>query len=175
MSALLEGDEFTRPITMTTRAPRPDEVDGVHYVFATHEAFGAASDAGELVEQAEVHGQRYGTPRAQLRQALASGRDVLLQVDVQGAMAIREAIPGTLLLFMAPGALEQLEGRLSERGADAAERARRLETARGELERAAAFDHAVVTVEGELEGTVARIREWIASERERPGRHAIEV
>ena len=175
MSALLEGVSFTRPITMTTRARRPDEVDGVHYVFATPDAFAAAIDAGELVEHAEVHGEHYGTPRAQLRQALASDRDVLLQVDVQGAMAIREAVPGTLLLFIAPESLEQLEGRLSERGADAGERRRRLETARADLERIEAFDHAVVNVEGDLEGTVAQIRAWIAAEREQPGRRAIEV
>ena len=175
MNALLEGDEFARPVTMTTRTPRPEEVDGVHYVFATDEAFLAAAESGELVEHAEVHGRRYGTPRAQLRRALASGRDVLLQVDVQGAMSIRAAVPGALLLFIAPESLDQLDGHLRERGADEAERARRLETARGELARVGAFDHSIVNVEGDLEGTVARVREWIASERSRPGRAAIEV
>ena len=175
MSALLEGDEFARPATMTTRAPRPGEIDGVDYVFATDEAFLAAAESGELVEHAEVHGRRYGTPRAQLRQALASGRDVLLQVDVQGALSIREAMPGALLLFIAPEGLDQLDGHLRERGADHAERARRLETARGELARVEAFDHSIVNVEGDLEGTVARVREWIASERERPDRPRVEV
>ena len=161
MSALLadgDGDEFARPVTMTTRLPRPGEVDGVHYVFAGDEAFLAAVESGELVEHAEVHGRRYGTPRAQLRRALASERDVLLQVDVQGAMSIREAVPGALLLFIAPESLEQLDAHLRERGADDAERARRLETARGELEQMDAFDHAIVNVEGDLEGTVGRVR-----------------
>ena len=128
MSTLLAGDEFARPVTMTTRPPRPGEVDGVHYVFAGSEAFSAAVRSGELVEHAAVHGRLYGTPRTQLRAALASGRDVLLQVDVQGAIAIREAIPEARLLFIAPESLEQqIEQRLRERGAPtstSAERAR---------------------------------------------------
>ena len=175
MSALLAGDEFARPVTMTTRPPRPGEVDGVHYVFAGGEAFSAAVRSGELVEHAAVHGRLYGTPRAQLRSALASGRDVLLQVDVQGAIAIREAIPEARLLFIAPESLEQIEQRLRKRGADPAERARRLASARAELEQQDAFDTVIVNVEGGLEGTVAQVRAWIARERARPGRRAVEV
>lgn len=175
MSALLAGDEFARPVTMTTRPPRPGEIDGVHYVFAGAAAFEAAIRSGELVEHAEVHGRRYGTPRTQLRAALASGRDVLLQVDVQGAIAIREAIAEARLLFIAPESLEQIEGRLRERGTDAAELARRLESARAELERQDAFDAVIVNVEGNLAGTVAAVREWVARERARPGRRAVEV
>ncbi|MYE47600.1 MAG: guanylate kinase [Chloroflexi bacterium] len=175
MSALLADGEFARPVTMTTRLPRPGEVDGVHYVFATREGFEAAVRSGELVEHAEVHGRLYGTPRAQLRDALASGRDVLLQVDVQGAIAIREAIAEARLLFIAPESLEQIEQRLQERDTDPAEIARRLDSARAELEQQDAFDAVIVNVEGALAGTVARVRDWIARERARPGRRAVEV
>lgn len=175
MSALLAGDEFARPVTMTTRPPRPGEVDGVHYLFASSEAFEAAIRSGELVEHAEVHGRFYGTPRAQLRAALGSGRDVLLQVDVQGALAIREAIAGARLLFIAPESLDQIEQRLRERGTDPAELTRRLASARAELEQQAAFDAVIVNVEGDLAGTVAAVRAWVARERARPGRRAVEV
>lgn len=175
MSALLAGDEFARPVTMTTRPPRPGEVDGVHYLFADAEAFEAAVRSGELVEHAEVHGRLYGTPRTQLRAALGSGRDVLLQVDVQGALAIREVIAEARLLFIAPESLEQIERRLRERGTDPAELARRLDSARAELEQQDAFDAVIVNVEGDLDGTVARVRAWAARERARPGRRAVEV
>ena len=175
MSALLAGDDFARPVTMTTRPPRPGEADGVHYVFASGEAFRAAVRSGELLEHAEVHGRLYGTPRTQLRSALGSGRDVLLQVDVQGAIAIREAIPEARLLFIAPESLEQIEQRLRERGAPPIERALRLASARAELEQQDAFDAVIVNTEGDLEGTVARVRAWIAQERARPGRRPVEV
>ena len=175
MSALLAGDEFARPVTMTTRPPRPGEIDGVHYLFASSEAFEAAIRSGELVEHAEVHGRFYGTPRTQLRAALGSGRDVLLQVDVQGALAIREAIAEARLLFIAPESLEQIEQRLHERDTDPAELARRLASAGAELEQQHAFDAAIVNVEGDLDGTVARVRTWVARERARPGRRAVEV
>ena len=175
MSALLAGDDFARAITMTTRPPRPGEVDGVHYVFASSEAFRAAVRSGELVEHAEVHGRLYGTPRAQLRSALASGRDVLLQVDVQGAIAIRETIPDARLIFIAPESLEQIEQRLRERGTPPIERALRIASARAELEQQGAFDTVIVNAEDDLEGTVAQVRAWIARERARPGRRAVEV
>ena len=175
LSALLAGDDFARPVTMTTRPPRPGEVDGVHYLFADTEAFEAAIRSGELVEHAAVHGRLYGTPRAQLRAALGSGRDVLLQVDVQGALAIREAIAGARLLFIAPESLDQIEQRLHERGTEPAELARRLASARAELEQQAAFDAVIVNVEGDLDGTAAHVRAWVARERARPGRRAVEV
>ena len=165
MAALLADGGFVRPVTMTTRPPRPGEIDGVHYRFAAPEAFRAAAASGELVEHAEVHGRLYGTPRAELARALASGSDVLLQVDVQGATAIREAIPEARLLFVAPASLGELERRLRERGADPAERARRLETARAELARQDAFDAVVVNPDGGLGGAVARARAWIAGAR----------
>ncbi len=176
MARLLDGGGFARPLTMTTRAPRPDEVDGVHYRFASRPAFEAALAAGELLEHANVHGELYGSPRDELRAALATGRDVLLQVDVQGALALRAVLDGALLLFIAPESLDQLERRLRARpGSDAEELARRLETARDELEQQHAFDHVSVNIEGDLDGTAERVRALIAEERVRPGRRAVGV
>lgn len=175
MNALLESLEFVRPLTMTTRQPRAEERDGVHYIFSTPEAFLTAQKSGELVEYANVHGELYGTPRQQLRLALASGQDVLLQLDIQGALAIRHAIPEALLLFIAPESIEQIAQRLEERGADEVERTRRLKTARSELNQIEAFDHAIVNIEGNLDGTVAQVRLWVDSQRNRTDRTRIEV
>ncbi len=167
MERLLAGDEFTRSITMTARPPRPGEVDGVHYVFATPEAFDAAAASGELVEHALVHGVPYGTPRTQLRRALATGRDVLLQVDIQGAASIRDAVRGARFVFIAPESLDQLERRLRERRTDDAELRRRLESARAELGQQDTFDHVVVNREGGLEEAVAAIQSILEKERQR--------
>ena len=176
MERLLEGGGFRRPVTTTARPPRPGEVDGVHYHFATNEQFEAAIAAGELLEHALVHGIYYGTPRASLRDALASGLDVILQIDVQGAWTLREVLGDAFFVFIAPESLDQLERRLLERpGTDAEEVVRRLASARAELERQHAFDAVVVNIEGDLDGTVERVRELIARERERPGRRAVEV
>ena len=176
MALLVDGGGFARPLTMTTRPPRPGEAEGVDYRFASRLAFEAALTAGELLEHADVHGALYGSPRGELRAALATGRDVLLQVDVQGALALRELLDGALLVFIAPERLEQLEQRLRDRpGSDAEELARRLETARAELAQQDAFDHVVVNIEGDLEGTAERVRALIAEERARPGRRAVDV
>ena len=176
MTRLLAGGDFRRPVTMTARPPRPGEVDGVHYHFATHEQFEAAIAASELLEHALVHGTYYGTPRSSLRDALASGLDLLLQVDVQGARSLREVLDGALFVFIAPESLDQLERRLRARpGTDDAEIARRLASARAELELQHAFDAVVVNIEGDLDGTVERVRELVTRERGRPGRRAVEV
>lgn len=176
MTRLLEGGDFRRPVTMTARLPRHGEVDGVHYHFVTPDQFEAAIAAGELLEYALVHGTYYGTPRRSLRDALTGGLDALLQVDVQGARSLRETLDGALFLFIAPESLEQIAGRLRERpGADGEEIMRRLDSARAELEQQHAFDAVVVNIEGDLEGTVERVRALIARERTRPGRRAVEI
>jgi guanylate kinase len=177
MSSVLERKlGFVRPITMTTRAPRGDEVDGVHYFFATPEEFNAHLDAGDLLEHATIHGHEYGAPRKGLRDALASGCDVIMQVDVQGSEALRALLPDALYVFIAPESLAHLERRLEGRETeDAAGRARRLETARRELEAQARFEHVIVNHEGDLAGTVEALLALIERERARPGRAPLEV
>ena len=176
MAVLLESGEYARPLTMTTRPPRPDEVDGVHYRFASRDAFEAALAAGELLEHAVVHGELYGSPRSELRAALATGRDVLFQVDVQGALALHALLPGALLIFIAPESLDQIEHRVRAReGVSEDEVARRVATAHAELEQQAVFDHVVVNIEGQLDATAERVRALIAEERARPGRTPVVV
>ena len=133
-------------VSWTTRAPRPGEIDGVHYRFVSNAEFdeGLAEDA--FVEWATVHNShRYGTPRAQVQEVLDTGDSVLLEIDLQGARQIRDSMPEALLVFLAPPSWEELVRRLVGRGTeDEAERTRRLATAEVELASQDEFDAIVV-------------------------------
>lgn len=132
-------------VSVTTRAPRPAEVDGVDYFFVDDDAFDRMIRAGELLEWAEIVGHRSGTPRGFVDDRLAAGRDVILEIDVVGASQIRERVPGSVLIFVDPPSMEELERRLRGRGTETEERIRlRLETAEWELEQREWFDHVVV-------------------------------
>jgi guanylate kinase len=133
-------------VSATTRRPRPGEADGVHYRFVSDEEFDGLVARDELLEWAVVHrGARYGTPRGPVLEALAAGRPALLEIDLQGARQVRERMPEARFVFLAPPSWEELVDRLVGRGTeDAAERERRLETAREELESEAEFDVTVV-------------------------------
>ncbi len=134
-------------VSVTTRAPRPGEVEGRHYHFVTPEAFEAMVAAGGLLEWAEIHGgtHRSGTPRAPIEQHLAAGDPVLVEVNLAGARAIRSASPEALLVFLAPPSWGELVARLVGRGTEPTEVvARRLRTAEEELAARAEFDVTVV-------------------------------
>jgi guanylate kinase len=133
-------------VSATTRSPRPGEVDGVHYRFVSDAEFDALVADAELLEWAVVHrGARYGTPRGPVLEALAAGRAALLEIDLQGARQVRQRMPDARFVFLAPPSWEELVDRLVGRGTeDAAERERRLETAREELEAESEFDVTVV-------------------------------
>jgi guanylate kinase len=133
-------------VSMTTRAPRPGEVDGVHYHFVDDQEFDRLVEAGEFLEHAVVHGfAKYGTPRGPVERALAEGRDALLEIDLQGARQVRETMPEAFFAFLEPPNWEELVRRLVGRGTeDEAERARRLETARAELAARTEFDAVIV-------------------------------
>ena len=135
---------------MTTRAPRPTEVDGVDYFFVDDDAFDRMIRAGELLEWADIVGHRSGTPRGFVEDRLAEGRNVVLEIDVVGASQIRERVPGAVLIFVEPPSMEELERRLRGRGTETEERIRlRLETAAWELDQREWFDHVVVNDEVE--------------------------
>ena len=136
-------------VSATTRPPRPDEVDGVHYHFVDDAAFDAMVEADELLEWAVVHRRaRYGTPRRPVEQALAQGRAALLEIDLQGARQVRRTMPGALFVFLAPPSWDELVRRLVGRGTETAEeRERRLTTARGELAAEPEFDVTIVNDE----------------------------
>ncbi len=145
-------------VSATTRAPRPGEVDGVDYRFVTPDAFSHLIDHGELLEWAEVHGglHRSGTPAEPVRQAMAAGRPVLIEVDLAGARAVKATLPEVVAVFLAPPSWEALEARLVGRGTETPEvRERRLATARAEL--AAQDDFDVVVVNSQLESACAEL------------------
>ena len=133
-------------VSMTTRSPRPGEVDGVHYHFVDDAEFDRLVDAGEFLEYAVVHGRaKYGTPRGPVERALADGRLALLEIDLQGARQVRETMPGALFAFLAPPSWDELVRRLVGRGTETQEeRERRLETARDEMAAATEFDVTIV-------------------------------
>jgi guanylate kinase len=133
-------------VSMTTRAPRPGEVDGVHYHFVDDREFDRLAEAGQFLEYAVVHGAaKYGTPRGPVERAIREGRDALLEIDLQGARQVRDTWPDALFVFLAPPSWEELVRRLVGRGTEGeAERERRLDTARAELAAQSEFDRVVV-------------------------------
>jgi guanylate kinase len=136
-------------VSATTRAPRPGEVDGVHYLFVDDAEFDRMVADGELLEWAVVHGRnRYGTPRRPVEEALAQGRPALLEIDLQGARQVRATMPEALFVFLKPPSWEELVRRLVGRGTETEEeRERRLATAREELAAEAEFDRTIVNRE----------------------------
>jgi guanylate kinase len=139
-------------VSATTRAPRPGEVDGVNYFFVSDDEFDRMTETGQMLETATVHNAyRYGTPRAPIDRALAEGRSVLLEIDLQGARAVRMAMPEAILVFLLPPTWDELVRRLIGRGTeDSVEQQRRLETAKIELAAQDEFDYKVVNHEVSL-------------------------
>lgn len=133
-------------VSATTRPPRPGEVDGEHYYFVSDAEFDAMIARGEFLEYAVVHNaHKYGTPRPPVDAALAAGKSVLLEIDIQGARAVKRAMPDALLVFLLPPTVEELVRRQLQRGTeDAEERARRLETAKIEMAAQDEFDVKIV-------------------------------
>jgi guanylate kinase len=130
---------------VTTRPPRSSEREGVDYRFVSEEAFDRMVASGELLEWAEIFGHRSGTPAEPVREAMAEGADVLLELDVQGARQVRRALPESVLILLAPPSVEELERRLRSRGTETEDLlARRLSKAEWELGERELFDHVVV-------------------------------
>ncbi len=157
--ALLDSEaELSLSVSVTTRAPRPGEQEGVHYFFRSQAEFAALREAGALLEWAEVFGRFYGTPKQAVQQALDAGRDVIFDIDWQGHRQLRAALPGDVVgVFVLPPSLEALDARLRRRGGDApAEIARRMAAARREIAHWQEFDHVVVNTV--LETAVSAVR-----------------
>lgn len=163
--ALLERSPSTHlSVSVTTREPRVGEVDGVHYYFVSRERFKEMVAAGEVLEWAEVYGDFYGTPRGPVMGLLDRGRDVLLEIDVQGALQVKERFPEAVLIFLCPPSFEELERRLITRGTDSAEKIkRRLEWARGEMQAAHRYDYVVVN--DRVEDAVDKINSIMVAEK----------
>ena len=142
-------------VTATDRQPRPGEVHGRDYFFYTTGEFASLIKDGELLEHALVYGQHKGVPKQQVREALASGKDVVMRIDVQGAATIRRLVPGAVLIFLTAPSEEELERRLRKRGSDSPDQIeKRLATARDEMACLSEFDYVVVNREGRLDQAV---------------------
>ena len=160
-------------VTATTRAPRAGERHGVHYLFVSESEFERMIAQDELLEHALVYGEHKGIPKQQVRQALASGRDVVLRVDVQGAARLRELLPEAVFIFLTASSEEELIDRLRARRTETQEALQsRIATARSEMRSIHEFDYVVVNRDGELDSTVSRIMAIIQAEkcRARPRR-----
>lgn len=164
--------DLTLSISVTTRARRSSEADGIHYHFISRHQFDLLKGAGDLLESAEVHGSFYGTPRAPVEAVLAGGRDMLFDIDWQGAQQVREALgPDVVSVFILPPSMSELRARLDRRAEDSAATIdRRLENARREIERWRQYDYVVVN--DDLQRAYAQVVAIIGAERARCARVA---
>jgi guanylate kinase len=153
-------------VTATTRPQRPDEQDGVNYIFLDTGTFLKMKERDEFLEYAEVYGRWYGVPRSQVRQGLKSGQDVILKIDVQGAETVRGLAPEAVSIFMVPGDFHELSSRLAKRTTESSpEMELRLRMARQELDRVREFDYRVVNRDGQLDQVISDIDAIIAAEK----------
>ncbi len=157
--------DLTLSISVTTRARRSSEVDGIHYSFIQRAQFERMRDAGDLLECAEVHGNFYGTPRGPVEAVLSQGRDVLFDIDYQGAQQVREkAQSDVVTIFILPPSMKELRARLERRAEDAAATIeKRLENARNEIRRWAQYDY--VLVNDDLQKTYEELLQILRAER----------
>lgn len=168
---LMESDkDIVLSVSVTTRGRRPSEIEGVHYHFIDQKAFGLMRDRGELLEWAEVHGNCYGTPRDPVEAALASGKDVLFDIDWQGADQVARAMPEDLVrIFVLPPSMRELASRLERRAEDTAEViAKRLANARAEIEHWRDYDYVIINKD--LQTSLEKARAILYAERMRRAR-----
>jgi guanylate kinase len=155
-------------VTATSRPKRKGEIEGVDYFFVSADEFVAMIERDELLEHALVYDEHKGIPRQQVRDAFASGQDVIMRIDVQGAETIRQLYPGALLIFLSTQNEGELIARLKARRTESEEKLQlRIETAREELHKVELFDYYVVNADDQLDATVDAIQAIIASEHRR--------
>jgi len=162
------GLPFHFVVTATTRAKRPAEVNGLDYFFVSSDEFARMIEANELLEYAIVYNDYKGIPKYQVRDALASGKDVIMRIDVQGAATIRKLVPDAVLIFLTTESEEDMVVRLQARQTETPEGLKlRIATARQELKRAKEFDYVVVNKQSCLDETVSDISAIITAEHRR--------
>ena len=155
-------------VTATTRPRRDNEIDGRDYFFVSKDEFARMIDEDELIEYAIVYGDYKGIPKQQVRDALASGKDVIMRIDVQGAESVRKLAPEAMLIFITVDSEEELFNRLRERKTETADSLKlRMATARKELQRVSDFDYVVLNRDFHLDDTVDTIRAIIQAEHHR--------
>lgn len=175
VSRLMEADPTLYfSVSATTRAPRAGEADGVHYHFLTREKFQEWIDAGDFLEHAQFVGNFYGTPRRYVDEAMDQGRDVLLDIEIQGAEQIHQKRPEAVRIYIAPPSWEELERRLTGRGTEDGEKIRS-RLARGREEFAAARDFDYLVINDTVEHAAAEIRAIMTAEHCRPAERAAQI
>lgn len=175
VSRLMEADPTLYfSVSATTRAPRAGEADGVHYHFLTRERFQEWIDAGDFLEHAQFVGNFYGTPRRYVDEAMDQGRDVLLDIEIQGAEQIHQKRPEAVRIYIAPPSWEELERRLTGRGTEDTEKVRS-RLARGREEFAAARDFDYLVINDTVDHAVAEIRAIMTAEHCRPAERAAQI
>lgn len=161
-------------VSYTTRAPRNGEVEGREYFFVTPEKFEAMVAAGEFLEWAHVHGKLYGTSRHQVSREVFEGRDIILEVDVQGAASVRELVTDSVSIFIMPPSVEILRQRLIARGTDSPEELElRLKHAPAELKHYKAFDYVIIN--DEVERAAGQLTCIVEAERARRARQEAQI
>ena len=164
LGEILKDDSFYYSISATTPAPREGEQDGVNYHFITKEEFEQRIAQGGMLEYAQYCGNYYGTPKKEVEQMRAAGRDVILEIEVEGAMKVRALCPDAVLLFIAPPSVEELRRRLNKRGTEAAEVIEeRVSQASRELSYANRYVYIIVN--GELEKAIQDFRTVVRAEK----------
>jgi guanylate kinase len=159
------GMPFHFVVTANTRPKRENEIHGKDYFFISKEEFARMIEQDELIEYAIVYGDYKGIPKAQVREALASGKDVVMRLDVQGAETVRKLAPEALLIFITPETEDELERRLRDRRTESSDSlALRIATARKEFQRIENFDYVIINRDFQLDDTVNRVRAIIDAE-----------
>ena len=173
MKHLLETGEYFYSVSATTRAPRPEDKEGVTYYFVTREQFEEKIAAGEMLEYAEYSGNYYGTPRFAVENALAAGKNVILEIETKGALQVREKMPEAVLIFILPPDIKTLRARLEGRGTESAEVIDlRMSQVKREIALLPEYDYAVVNENGKTKEAAEEIMLISGAERLRASRNA---
>ena len=156
LSDLIKDENYKYSVSATTRAPRPDEVDGVNYHFLTREGFEARIARGEMLELTEYCGNYYGTPKAPVDQALDEGKNIILEIEVQGALQVKEKMPEAIMIFIMPPNYETLLSRIRGRGTETEEVIQtRMKQSHFEIDNFPKYDYVVVN--DDLEKATAQV------------------
>jgi len=161
-----QGHPFHYAVTATTRLRRPREKDGVDYHFLSHQKFQQMLDNGQLLEWANVYGNYYGVPKAEISQALSMGTDVIVKVDVQGATTVKKILPQAVFIFLKPPSMEELERRLKQRRSESPlDLALRLDKASEEVKSLSLFDYVLTSYQGKINDVISQIEAIVVAEK----------
>ncbi len=166
LAHVIESGNYCYSVSATTRSPRPGEEDGVNYYFVTREEFEKKIENGEMLEYTEYVGNYYGTPKDYVERSLETGKNVILEIETEGAMNIKRIYPEALLLFIAPPDVETLEARLRGRGTeDEATIQKRMAKALSELALADEYDVKIVNIQGDPTVAAKKLMEAVDARR----------